>query len=86
MISTNKTKAEKLQTKRLKKNQCIICGKDKGTSEYICDKCFDEQMNEDMESLAKECQQEEEYERDEQYSQDWRFKDSRGRSVFRRDM
>ena len=67
--------------------QCKLCHKSLGVhDEYICSNCFNEKMKEDMELLAKEQQQEEEYERDEQYSQDWRFRDSRGRSVFRRDM
>ena len=78
----NRTTSEELQAKRLKENKCIICGKDKGDSEYICEECFVKEMKKDMEAYAKN--QERESDGDFEWDEGWRFKDSRGRSVFKR--
>jgi ribosomal protein L37E len=67
-------------------SECRVCGKKlKHVEEYICDECFDKKMKKDMEAYAKNQERESdgEYERDEQYSIDWRFRNSQNRSVFK---
>jgi hypothetical protein len=53
------------------------CSED--TEEYLCDACFTAEMKADIEARKKA-----EEEEKEPYSDDWRFRDSRGRSVFKR--
>jgi hypothetical protein len=62
---------------------CLRCGKKlTNQEEYHCDKCYDIIMKEELE-VMKQIRDEE---WDELYNENWRFKDSRGRSVFRREL
>jgi len=62
-----------------KDRTCKLCGKPlEHIEEYLCDKCFNEKFKEDMEIMAREAKEEREAE-----DEDWRFKNSRGQSVFR---
>lgn len=61
--------------------KCVVCGKTlKPEDEYVCEECYDKQCQEDMKYLKEMQDEEMEY-----YAEDWRFKDIRGRSVFRRE-
>lgn len=50
----------------------------KTDEEYLCDKCKDEAMKEDLAAQKLE-------EDDTDFSDAWRFKNSRGQSVFKRE-
>ena len=63
---------------------CLHCGVQlKEGEEYLCDTCYDKEMKKEIEEMKKLREEEAEAEgadRDES----WRFRDSRGRSVFKR--
>jgi uncharacterized Zn finger protein (UPF0148 family) len=61
--------------------KCLRCGTElkEEDGEYLCNPCFNAEMKADIEASKKAKEEEEE-----PYSDDWRFRDSRGRSVFKR--
>jgi len=63
---------------------CLHCGVElEEGEEYLCDECYDKEMRKEIEEMKKLREEEVEAEgadRDES----WRFRDSRGRSVFKR--
>ena len=68
---------------KTKKPKCLLCQtKLKKQEEYLCDKCYSEQMKREMES-QKDLEQAEEEAED--WDIGWRFNDGCGRSVFKRE-
>lgn len=64
-------------------SKCLKCGAELAEGEeYLCDSCFKKEMQKDVEWHQ---QHSEEADDREEWSEDWRFKDSRGRSVFKHD-
>ena len=60
--------------------KCLRCKKRlEDGEEYLCDSCFTKAMKEDMKAQAKD------YEEANDWNEDWRFTDSRGRSIFKRE-
>ncbi len=59
---------------------CLDCGKElKEDEEYLCDKCYKKELEKDRKAVRER--------KDEtnDWSESWRFRDSRGRSVFGRE-
>jgi len=77
-----KIKKAKRQTTETS-SKCLSCGSELAEGEeYVCDGCFRREMQKDIEWHQ---QHPKEVDDREAWGEDWRFKDSRGRSVFKRD-
>ncbi len=60
---------------------CVICGaKLEDPEDSLCEKCYVAEMKRDCVESAK--RRAEEQEESEEWDMGWRFRDSRGRSVF----
>ena len=60
---------------------CVICGaKLEDSEDSLCEQCYVDEMKRDCEECARH--RAEEAKEQEQWDMGWRFKDSRGRSVF----
>ncbi len=73
----------KKDTKRL----CVVCETKElsDSQEWVCDECFNKELKKEQETQTEE-DEETEQERIERQDESWRFKDSRGRSVFKREL
>ena len=63
---------------------CFVCetAKLKKDEEYVCENCHDREMRADIEAEMK-ADHEADMVEEEDYSMNWRFENSRGRSVFK---
>jgi len=75
--TTKTIKGEQTMTKKL----CVVCKAPLTLEEHICDMCYHQEMKKDMEREFQRRQ----FNEDEERGENWRFTDSRGRSVFKGD-
>jgi len=65
-------------------NKCLHCKKELvDGEEYLCDDCYTKAMKEDIKAM---CESREEGYNSDLDNENWRFTNSRGQSVFRREL